>query len=186
VQVHQIWKWAAFDACEDDIARVGVAGALIAQRLKDGYIARNTLAGWIAKARKGQLGKDCITLGPIPPVLEKAVNHQVLFDLHVALHRKRLAIAVKRILSTVADQANHTVLKAFAIDKLGNLLHAEHIWMQLVEQVQQSFVLRGTFFGCAAEVLDAPTQIEGHDTQGQHFCKCSFRRNYTNAIDTAE
>jgi len=54
MQIHQIRERAAFEAGEDDVARVGIACAFISKGLVDGHITWNALAGWVTQARKGQ------------------------------------------------------------------------------------------------------------------------------------
>jgi len=150
---------AAFEAGEDNITRVGITRAFVTEGLKMAHCGGH-LRDFHRLDAQGQPRENGITFRPIPPIFKQTIDHQVFFDLHVALHGKRLSITMIRIFAHAVNEFDHAVFDAFGIDILVDLLHAEHIRAELCEQVQESCVLIRGFFRCAAEILDAPAKFK--------------------------
>ena len=63
----------------------------------------------------------------------------------------------------ISDLMHHTVHNAIGIDILGNLLNAQQIRSDLVDQLVDGFDLACGSFGRTGKIFDPAAQVKGHD-----------------------
>jgi len=81
----------------------------------------------------------------------------------MAFHGKRLAVIRMGELRTFADQVHHAVLDTVPVHVLGNLLHAQQIRLDLVDQGKQGFTAVDVCLQRAAKIFYSTPQVQGHD-----------------------